>query len=52
MLSQLRQARRLIEGNKDMNSEEKRAKLDQIDKYEMLLFSNLNLPTLRKQMGM
>jgi hypothetical protein len=51
-LSQLRQARRLIEGNKDMNSEEKRAKLDQIDKYEMLLFSNLNLPTLRKQMGM
>jgi len=51
-LTQLRQARRIIDGNQEMSSAEKRERLDQIDKYEMLLFSNLNLPTLRKQVGM
>jgi len=51
-LSQLRQARRLIEANNNLDSAEKREKLDQIDQYEMRLFSALNLPTLRKNTGL
>lgn len=51
-LTQLRQTRRIIDGNQEMSSAEKRERLDQIDKYEMLLFSSLNLPALRKQVGL
>jgi hypothetical protein len=51
-IAQLRQARQLIEGNSSLDSAAKRDKLDQIDKYEMVLFSSLSLPTLRKQMGL
>ena len=51
-LTQLRQARQLIEGNDNLDSAAKRDKLNQIDKYEMVLYSSLNLATLRKQAGM
>ena len=51
-LTQLRQARQLIEGNDNLDSAAKRDELNQIDKYEMVLYSSLNLATLRKQAGM
>lgn len=51
-LRRIREARKLVETDKRLNSAAKRERLDQLDSYELTLLANINLPALRKFAGL
>ena len=51
-LAKLREYRTAIVNNENLTGEQKREKVDQIEKMEVLVLSQLNLPALRKLAGL